>query len=177
MKASATRSMFTEEVHMGVAAKRRRIVSLFLNIALTLAVGAIGALATAHSEDTWYARLAKPPFNPPNWVFGPVWTTLYVLMAVAAWLISGRAKGPARRAALAMYLLQLALNLGWSLIFFGLRSPFPALIELGVLLAAILATAALFWRLDRLAGVLLLPYALWSSFAFALNLEIWRLNG
>ena len=153
-----------------------RIVSLCLSIALTLAVGAIGRLATAQSVDTWYAGLNKPSFNPPNWVFGPAWTTLYILMAVAAWRIYLGPESRSRRAALGLYGVQLVLNLGWSIVFFGLRSPFPALLNLAVLLVAVATMGMSFWRLDRSAGLLLVPYMLWSTFAFVLNLEIWRLN-
>jgi tryptophan-rich sensory protein len=145
-------------------------------LALCLLVGALGGLVTSSSLGSWYAQLRKPSFNPPNGVFGPVWTTLYILMAIAAWRIYLGPESRSRRAALALYGVQLALNLGWSLIFFGLRSPFPALLELALLLMAIVGTAVWFWRLDRPAGLLLVPYALWSAFAFALNLEIWRLN-
>lgn len=163
---------------MAMAQKHRlgSLLSLCLSIALTLAVGAIGGLATAHSVDTWYAGLNKPSFNPPNWLFGPVWTTLYVLMGVAAWRIYLTPGGRARQAALWLYIVQLALNLGWSLIFFGLRAPLAALVELAVLLAVIVATGIAFWRVQRIAALLLLPYLVWSSFAFALNFEIWRLN-
>mgnify|MGYP000846980453 CR=1 FL=1 len=153
------------------------ILGLCVSLALTLAVGLAGALATAHSVDTWYATLSKPPFNPPNWIFGPVWTTLYVLMSVAAWRIWLRADGSRRRNALALYALQLGLNCGWSLVFFGQRAPLPALVELAVLLAAVIATTVAFWRIQRSAALLLAPYLAWSSFAFVLNFEIWRLNG
>jgi len=157
-------------------ARRPRVLSFWLSIALTLAVSVIGGLATAHSVDSWYAGLSKPSFNPPNWVFAPVWTTLYFLMAIAAWRIYLGPESRSRRAALALYGVQLALNLGWSPIFFGLRAPFPALLELALLLMAIVGTAVSFWRLDRPAGLLLVPYALRSAFAFVLNLEIWQLN-
>lgn len=156
--------------------RRPRVLSFWFSIALTMAVSAIGGLATARSLDSWYAGLNKPSFNPPNWLFAPVWTTLYILMAIAAWRIYLGPESRSRRAALALYGLQLALNLAWSLIFFGLRSPFPALLELALLLMAIVGTAVSFGRLDRPAGLLLVPYALWSAFAFVLNLEIWRLN-
>jgi translocator protein len=152
------------------------VVSLLASIALTLAVGAIGGLATAYSVDTWYPGLNKPSFNPPNWIFAPVWTALYVLMAIAAWRVFLAAQSRSRTLSLALFGLQLALNLAWSLIFFGLRAPLPALLELALLLLVIAATAAKFWRLDRLAGLLLVPYAAWSCFAFLLNTEIWLLN-
>lgn len=148
-----------------------------VSIAIALAVGAVGGWATASSVTTWYATLAKPAFNPPNFLFGPVWTALYVLMAVAAWLVwrAGPADGR-RRTALTLYAVQLALNLAWSLIFFGLRRPDLALMEVLVLFAAILATIRAFARLDRRAGWMLLPYAAWVAFATLLNFEIWRLN-
>lgn len=161
-----------------MSVKRRigPILSLGASLALTLAVGAVGGLATASSVGTWYAALAKPAFNPPNWVFGPVWTSLYILMAIAAWRVYRASAGRARRAALRLYAAQLALNLGWSLLFFGLRQPPLALAELAVLIAAVLGTTVLFWRVDRPAGLLLIPYLLWISFAFLLNWEIVRLN-
>lgn len=145
-------------------------------VALCLAVAAIGGAVTATSVGTWYAGLAKPSFNPPNWLFGPVWTALYLMMAFAAWRV-WRAKGIAgARAALAAWALQLALNLAWSFLFFGGRMIGAALAEIVLLLLTILATALLFWRIDRLAGVLLAPYAAWVGFATLLNAALWRLN-
>ncbi len=151
-------------------------LSVCLSTTLTLAVGATGGFATASSVTTWYAGLNKPSFNPPNWLFGPVWTVLYVLMAVAAWRVYLTPRSAARTRSLSLYGLQLALNLAWSLIFFGLRAPLSSLLELALLLAAILATALAFCRLERLAALLLAPYLAWSGFAFLLNFEIWRLN-
>jgi benzodiazapine receptor len=148
-----------------------------VSIAIALAVGAVGGWATASSVTTWYATLEKPAFNPPNYLFGPVWTALYILMAVAAWLV-WRAE-PAdgrRRTALRLYAVQLALNLAWSVIFFGLRRPDLALVEVLVLFAAILGAARAFARVDRRAGWMLVPYAAWVAFATLLNFEIWRLN-
>lgn len=160
---------------------RRDLPSAVASIAIALAVGAIGGFATASSVATWYAGLNKPAFNPPNAVFGPVWTVLYILMALAAWRVwradpANPAKGGRRRRALALYAIQLALNLAWSLIFFGLRQPALALAEVVLLLAAVIASAAAFWRIDRPAGVMMIPYAAWVAFASVLNLEIWRLN-
>ncbi|HEX2593825.1 MAG TPA: TspO/MBR family protein [Rhizomicrobium sp.] len=144
-------------------------------LTLTLAVGAIAGFATGSSIDGWYATLAKPSFNPPNWVFGPVWTTLYVLMAFAAWR-AWRVVGW-RGAALAMFLVQLALNFAWSFIFFTAHQLGLALIELAVMLVAIVATTTVFWRIDRAAGALMLPYIAWVSFAGVLNAALWQLNG
>lgn len=139
-------------------------------------MGGIGGLATASSVTTWYAGLIKPPFNPPNAVFGPVWTTLYVLMALAAWRVWRAGPAARRRPGLILYAAQLALNLGWSLIFFGLRQPAIALAEVALLLAAVVATAVAFWHADRPAGLMMIPYAAWVAFASVLNFEIWRLN-
>uniref|UniRef100_B0T379 TspO and MBR like protein n=1 Tax=Caulobacter sp. (strain K31) TaxID=366602 RepID=B0T379_CAUSK len=153
------------------------LISAGVSIAIALAVGAIGGLVTASSVDTWYAGLNKPAFNPPNAVFAPVWTTLYVVMALAAWRVwRAEPAGARRRSAMILYAVQLTLNLAWSLIFFGLRQPAVALAEVVVLLIAILATTAAFWRIDRTASLMMLPYAAWTVFASALTLEIWRLN-
>ena len=153
------------------------LTSAIISIVIALAVAAVGGLATASSVTTWYVGLHKPAFNPPNTVFAPVWTVLYVLMALAAWRIwrAGPAGGR-RRVAIGLYAVQLALNLAWSLIFFGLRRPDLALVEIAVLLIAVLATTAVFWRRDRIAGLMLVPYAAWVAFASALNFAIWRLN-
>ncbi len=144
-------------------------------IILTLLVGASGTPFTEAAIPTWYAGLVKPDFNPPNWLFAPVWTTLYVLMAVAAWRV-WKITG-IRSPAMIAWFVQLALNAIWTPLFFGAHLLLPALIELGLMWAAIAVTLVLFWRKDRIAGLLMLPYLAWVSFAFALNLEIWRLNG
>lgn len=151
-------------------------LGLIASIALAEAVGIVGGLATASSVATWYAGLEKPGFNPPNWVFGPVWTTLYLLMGVAAWRVWRRRDQGPIGAALSLYAAQLALNLGWSLIFFGLRQPGWAFGEILLLLAALAATTLRFWRADRLAGALMGPYLAWTAFAAALNFAVWRLN-
>lgn len=151
------------------------LIALAVSIAITLAVGALGGLATASSVGGWYVTLNKPPFNPPNAIFGRVWTTLYVVMAVAAWRV-WRSTGARRGQALALYAAQLVLNLAWSVIFFGLRQPGLAMIDVAFLLAAVIATAAAFWRVDRPAGLMMAPYCAWVSFASVLNFEIWRLN-
>lgn len=161
---------------------RGGLIAPIVSIGVALAVGAVGGLATASSVSTWYPTLNKPAFNPPNAVFGPTWTVLYILMAVAAWRVwrTGTGPGPgprpARRTALTLYGVQLALNLAWSLIFFGLRRPDLALAEIALLLAFVLATTALFWKADRPAGLMMIPYAAWVAFASLLNFEIWRLN-
>ena len=150
--------------------------ALALLLALSFVVAWVGGAATFDNVRTWYPGLAKPAFNPPNWVFGPVWTVLYVLMAVAAWRVWRRRTSPGVRLALGLYGLQLALNLAWSVIFFGLHQIGAALAEILALLAAILATTLAFWRIDRPAAVMFAPYLAWVSFATALNLAIWQLN-
>lgn len=144
-------------------------------VALTLVVGAIGARATLPEIPGWYAQLAKPSFTPPNWVFGPVWTTLYIAMAVAAWLV-WRTPGKARTPALALWGVQLALNLVWSLLFFGEHRIGLALVDIVVLLLAIVTTILAFTRLSSVAALLLVPYLAWVGYATALNFAIWRLN-
>ena len=142
---------------------------------MTLLKGAVASVFTGPAIPTWYAGLVHPSFAPPNWIFAPVWTGLYVLMAVAAWRVWRLAglKSPE----IAAFGLQLAFNCAWSFVFFHFHLIGPAAVELAVLLALILATLILFWRRDRLAGLLLLPYLAWTGFALALNLAIWRLNG
>ena len=139
-----------------------------------LAAG-LGSLFTMVSVGSWYAGLAKPSWNPPGWVFGPVWTVLYALMAVAGWLVWRRG-GSENWLALRWFAVQLALNVGWSAVFFGLQMPGLAVLEIVLLWLAIVATLMTSWRVSRPAGILLLPYLLWVSFAAALNFAIWRLN-
>ena len=137
---------------------------------------AAGLAAALWPVDAWYATIAKPAWNPPNWVFGPVWTTLYVLIGVSAWRV-WRAGGFARdRAALAVFAVQWALNFAWSGFFFGLRAPGLALVEIAALWVLIGVMIVRFARQDRVAGALLVPYAMWVSFAMALNAALCRLN-
>ncbi len=125
----------------------------------------------------WYAGLAKPSFNPPNWVFAPVWTALYVLMAVAAWLVwRDRGSLAAAAAPLTAWLVQLVLNALWSWLFFGLHRMGLALVDIVALWFAIVVTIALFWRVRHVAAWLMVPYLAWVSFAMVLNGALWRLN-
>jgi translocator protein len=138
---------------------------------------AVGSFATVRSIPTWYKGLAKPSFNPPAWLFGPAWTLLYLLMAVAAWLVWKQGIGAAGvKLALAVFLVQLVLNALWSVFFFGLRSPLAGLVDIIVLWLAIVATIIIFFRVSVPAGVLLLPYIGWVTFAALLNAAILRLN-
>ncbi|MGF1626424.1 MAG: TspO/MBR family protein [Alphaproteobacteria bacterium] len=155
---------------------RRGLIALAVSLAAVLAVSVVGGLVTADAVAVWYPTLRKPSYNPPDWVFGPVWTVLYVMMAVAAWRVWRRTGLVGGRVALGLYAGQLALNLGWSLLFFGARQVGLALAEIVLLFIAILATAIVFSRIDRLAAALLLPYLLWVAFAALLNAAIWSLN-
>lgn len=138
--------------------------------------GVVPSLLTAGDVATWYPTLVKPWFTPPSWVFGPVWTTLYFLMGVALYLVWRRAESRARRTALVLFAVQLALNAAWTLVFFGAREILGGLAVILALLAVLVATVAAFARVDRRAAALLVPYALWVGFATLLNVGIWRLN-
>ncbi len=155
---------------------RRDVLGLLAFVILCLAVSGIGGAITATSVGTWYQGLQKPPFNPPDWVFAPVWTTLYILMGIAAWRTWRLARSVARRKALMVFALQLGLNLAWSFLFFGLQRIDLALVEIAILLLAIIANTMMFWRIDRLAGVLFVPYIAWVAYATILNASLWLLN-
>jgi translocator protein len=158
---------------VSAAPHTRGTLGFIVILALCLAVSAVGGAVTATSVGSWYPLLAKPAFNPPNWIFAPVWTALYFMMAIAAWRIWRR--GGARWA-LSLFAFQLALNLAWSIVFFGMHALGAALLEILVLLFAILATTVVFWRSDRIAGMLFVPYSAWVAFAAVLNAAIWQLN-
>lgn len=153
------------------------VAKLVIAICISELVGIVGSVFTAPAIDGWYAELAKPAFNPPAWVFGPVWITLFALMGIAAFLIW--MKGLDRRdvrIALGIFIGQLLLNTLWSFIFFGLQNPGAALVEIGLLWLAILATMVAFARISKPVAWLLLPYLFWVSFASYLNYAIWSLN-
>ena len=153
------------------------LLKLLASLVVVLVAGGIGSLATTKAIPTWYQGLVKPSFNPPNWLFGPAWTLLYLLMTVAAWLVWKQGFAAAGvKLALAVFLAQLILNTLWSILFFGLRSPLAGLVDIVVLWLAILATIVLFFRVSVPAGILLLPYIAWVSFAAVLNAAILRLN-
>ncbi len=155
---------------------RRQVLVLLGFLLLTFAAAAIGSLFTTGGLDPWYRQLEKPALNPPSWVFGPVWTLLYILMATAAWLVWRRGDWGRARLALGLWVVQLALNSFWSILFFGMRAPGPAFVELVVLWLAILATTIAFARWSRPAALLMLPYLAWVTFAGYLNFSIWLLN-
>ncbi len=151
-----------------------RAAAAFLPVLLA---AALASVATQPNIPTWYAGLEKPAFTPPNWVFAPVWSLLYLAMAAAAWrILSLPDKRPERRAALTAFYIQLALNAAWSFAFFAAHSPLAGLFVIAGLLAAILWTIRRFALLDRLSAWLLVPYAAWVAYASALNVAIWRLN-
>ncbi len=156
--------------------QKSSVLRLVLLLILCYAVAAVGSVWTVGQIPHWYASLAKPSFSPPNWIFGPVWTLLYGLMAVAAWLAWKQPASALRGSALVAFFVQLALNLFWSLVFFRNHLLLAGLVDILLLWAAILFTTVLFWRLRPLAGALLLPYLLWVGFASALNAAILRLN-
>ena len=148
-----------------------------LAIAALVATSIAGQIATYPNLAPWYAALEKPSFNPPNWIFAPVWTSLYLLMAFAFWRILRLADSPERRTAILLFVGLLLLNAAWSWMFFAANSPALGLINIVPQLAVIAATILAFARLDRLAAWSLAPLAAWVSFAALLNFSIWRLNG
>lgn len=159
-----------------------RTLRLFLSVLSPVLVGALGGWATSQGVVDWYPSLVKPSFNPPAWVFGPVWTALYLLMGLALFLVWERARDssglrPEGKKALLIFGVQLILNAAWSFLFFGARSPGWALLDLVLLWVFILWTLLLFLRIHRLAGWLLAPYLAWVTFAGALNFAIFTLNG
>jgi len=151
----------------------RSALGAIVALALTLGAGYIGS---RFPVDEWYAALSKPAWNPPNWLFGPVWGVLYLLIAIAAWLVWRKTGLAGAAIPLGLFFLQLVLNAAWSWIFFGRHEIGLALIEILILWIAILATIIGFWRANPVSGYLMVPYLLWVSFASVLNFAIWRLN-
>ncbi len=154
-----------------------QLIGLVVSVVLCFAASGIGAwFAYPAIREGWYAALNKPAWTPPAWVFGPAWTLLYLMMAVAAWLVWRRRGFAGARLPLALFLVQLALNALWSYCFFGLRRPGLALVEIMFLWLAVFATMLSCWRVAHPAGWLMWPYLLWVTFAAFLNLSISRLN-
>jgi translocator protein len=157
--------------------RKNDMLQLIGSVLLCQAAGLLGALFTSPAISTWYATLQKPSFSPPNWVFAPVWTILYLMMGIALFLVWR--KGVQQKSvqiALGLFGAQLILNVLWSLVFFGLRAPFAGFVEIVILWFAILATFWTFINISFISGLLLLPYLLWVSFALILNFSLWRLN-
>jgi len=139
--------------------------------------GVLGSVFTIGSIPTWYAALSKPAFNPPSWLFGPVWTALYLLMGIALYLAyESKAGNKWRSLAISAFAIQLALNLLWSIVFFGMHSLIGGMVVIAALWLSIAATMILFWRVSRTGAYLLVPYILWVSFAMALNYSLLALN-
>ncbi len=159
------------------ARDRRSLAALALMLIVCFLVAGIGGAVTAPKIDGWYAALAKPWFNPPNWLFGPAWTLLYAMMAIAAWRV-WRTDPSLRtnRRALGLFAAQLVFNLAWSIAFFGAESPLAGLLVIVVLELLIISTILAFRRHDIIAVWLLVPYAAWVGFASALNMAIYSLN-
>jgi tryptophan-rich sensory protein len=153
----------------------RWLMFLFF-LCLCYGAAVLGSICTSSSVGTWYADLRKPSFNPPDWIFAPVWSALYFLMALSAWLVWRRADWGGAKLALTLFFAQLALNVAWSGLFFGLRRLGTALIEIICLLGTIVATALAFRPVSGLAFWLMVPYAVWVAFAALLNFKIWQLN-
>ena len=153
------------------------IIKLAISICVCLAAGFIGSIFTTASIPTWYTTLEKPSFNPPNWLFGPVWTILFILMGISAFLVwrVGLSE-PDVRIALIIFIIQLILNAFWSVAFFGLRSPIAGLIVIIILWIAIFLTILSSAKVSIAAGILLIPYILWVSFASILNATIYVIN-
>ncbi|ETZ20324.1 TspO/MBR family protein [Pedobacter sp. V48] len=151
--------------------------AFIINIAIPLAMGAIGAWFTSQYVKTWYVTLNKPSFNPPNWVFAPVWTTLFILMGIAAYLVwLKREQVQYFTRTVAIYLIQLVLNVMWSFLFFYAHEIGLALFEIIALLLVIIINAMVFYKIDKTAGLLFIPYILWVGFATILTYSIFSLN-
>ncbi len=158
--------------------KTANIIKLVVSCAVPMLVGITGSLfTTADSLGNWYANLHKPPFNPPDWIFGPVWTTLYIMMGISVFLIWRKGiDDKVVRIALACFIVQLFLNAIWTPLFFGLRSPLLGLIDIVLLLNAVIVTIFAFSKISRPAALLLIPYLAWVSFATVLNAALYLMN-
>jgi len=154
------------------------MLKIIISIVVCMAVGFSSGLVTAEAIPNWYADLNKPFFNPPNWLFAPAWTILYILMGIAAGRVWNKGWDQKEvRTALLIFIIQLLLNGAWTLIFFGLKEPVWALVEILILWIMILICILQFKKIDKTAAWLMVPYLLWVTFATALNFCIWQLNG
>jgi translocator protein len=155
--------------------KSRQIAGLAVSLLVVFGIASLGGFLTNLSVATWYPSLDKPSWTPSGATIGTVWTILYTVMGFAAWIVWRSCSG-GRQLPLLIYGVQLLLNVGWSALFFGLRSPGLALLEICILWLAILATSLTFWKESKLAGVLMVPYLFWVGFAGVLNAVIWKMN-
>lgn len=150
-------------------------LKLLASIAICNAAGLFGTIFTFDAIKNWYADLVKPVFSPPNWVFGPVWTILYVLMGISLYLVWEKSKNY-REYYVSFFVIHLVLNAAWSYVFFGLENPFWAFVNIIILWIMIVAMVVMYYRISKWASILLVPYLLWVSFASVLNFAIWQLN-
>ena len=156
--------------------KATDILKLVASVILCQIAGFLGSLFTTPAIPTWYATLRKPFFTPPNWIFSPVWISLFILMGISLFFVWQRQGHPQFKKALIFFFVQLILNILWSFVFFGLRLPFLGLMDIVLLWIAILLTIQTFLKVSSFAGVLLIPYLLWVGFATLLNFSLWILN-
>jgi len=152
------------------------ILKLIISIALCFFVAFLGSWTTFQSVQTWYMTINKPSFNPPSWLFGPVWSVLYTLMAIAFWLVWKNRDLPSKSFAMQLFLIQLVLNLLWSFLFFYFKLPFWAFLEIILMWTTILFTIIYFYKINPWAAYIMIPYLLWVGFATILNGSIWILN-
>ena len=154
-----------------------RLWRLVASLVICQLAGLMGSIFTTRAIPVWYAALAKPPITPPNWLFGPVWTALYLLMGISLFLLWQKGfSGVSAKAALALFAVQLGLNILWSAVFFGMRSTAGGAVEITVLWGTIVLAGLSLYRISRPAGLLFVPYLLWVTFAAVLNYWIWALN-
>ncbi|MBC7914151.1 MAG: tryptophan-rich sensory protein [Pyrinomonadaceae bacterium] len=156
--------------------KLKNLIALIICVAIPLITGGIAGIVTSSNIKTWYAYLIKPEFNPPNWLFGPVWTILYILMGISLFIIWKQPANKQRNTAIKVFFVQLILNFAWSFIFFNYHQTGIALIEIFVLWLAILMMIVSFYRLNRWSAYIQFPYLAWVTFASVLNASIWYLN-
>ncbi|MFT5113441.1 MAG: benzodiazapine receptor [Parasphingorhabdus sp.] len=155
--------------------KKMRVLGLFCWLTISFATSAVGAIASIQAR-SFYGQLTQPVWAPPGWLFGPVWTLLYIMMAIAAWLVWCNGGFRNNAAALILFFVQLVLNAVWSWLFFAWQLGALSFIDIVMLWLSIVVTITYFWKVRPLAGILLLPYLLWVSFASCLNYSIWQLN-
>ncbi len=157
--------------------KIKNIVKLIVSIVICQLAGVIGSLFTIPSISIWYSTIQKPSFTPPNWLFAPVWITLFTLMGISLYLVWNKGlKNKEEKLSLFIFFVQLVLNSFWSILFFGLKSPFFAFIEIIILWIAIAVTIFKFYKISKYAGLILIPYIVWVSIALTLNYYVWMLN-
>jgi benzodiazapine receptor len=154
----------------------KNLLGLFVALALCFFAAGIGAFAASRGLNEWYPALRKPSWNPPSWVFGFIWSSLYTMMAVASWLVWRRRATAPVATPLSVFAVQLLLNAAWPMLFFSLRSPGLGFLEIILLWLVVATTVGMFWRVSNAAGMVMVPYLLWITFAMALNGSIWSLN-